>query len=176
MKIDNLGNVRRNSALFVALFTTALTMGAALAHLLELPAKINMPAEEYLVVQQLYFGWYRLAYLIGIQFLSIVLSAFLVRHDARALRPLLIALACVLAAQAVFWTLTFPANVATANWTMLPEEWEPLRNRWEYSHALGALFQIAGMASLIVAALTRVRRRAARPASSVSHDYARTGA
>jgi len=175
MKIDTLGNVRRNSAVFVALFATALTMGGALAHLLELPAKIRMPAEEYLVVQQLYFGWYRLAYLIGVQVFSIVLSAFLVRHDARALRPMLIALGCVLAAQAVFWTLTYPANVATANWTMLPDDWEPLRSRWEYSHALGALFQTAAMASLIVAALTRVRR-ASRRESSVSHDYARTGA
>jgi hypothetical protein len=162
MKIDAYRNVRRNTALFVALFATALTMGAALTHLLEMPAKLRMPAEEYLVAQQLYFGWYRLAYLIGVQVVALLASAFFVRREPLALRAVLTALGCVLAAQAVFWTLTYPCNTETANWTLLPDDWEPLRSRWEYSHAAGALFQVAAMASLILAALTRprhVRRR-----------------
>ncbi len=171
MKIDTTRNVRRKSAFFVALFATALALGGALAHLLELPNKIHMPAEEYLVVQQLYFGWDRLGYLAVAQVAAIAASAFLVRSEPRALRAALIALGCVLAAQAVFWSLTYPVNVATANWTLLPEDWEPVRARWEYSHAAGALFQAAAMAALIVAALGASNRpRVARRTSATSAE------
>lgn len=159
MKIDSWRRKRRNIALFAALFATALALGAALAHLLELPNKLRLPVEEYLVVQQIYFGWDRLGYLIAAQFAAIVASAFCVRHNARALRATLAALACLLVAQAIFWTLTYPINVATANWTMLPDDWTALRNRWEFSHAAGALFQAGAMAALIVAALSRGRLR-----------------
>src|SRR6266550_2992731 len=38
----------------------------------------------------------------------------------------------------VFLVFTFPANRQTANWTVLPENWQELRRRWEYSHAVGA--------------------------------------
>ena len=63
----------------------------------------------------------------------------------------------LVAAQAVFWTFTFPANVATENWTVAPDDWERLRRQWEYPHALGALFQLLVVASLILAALRRAR-------------------
>lgn len=36
---------------FLSLLFTALGLGPGMAHLLELPNKINLPAEEYLTVQ-----------------------------------------------------------------------------------------------------------------------------
>jgi hypothetical protein len=42
---------------FVSLLFTALALGAAMAHLLELPKKIKLSAEDYLIVQQIYRGW-----------------------------------------------------------------------------------------------------------------------
>jgi hypothetical protein len=68
-----------------------------------------------------------------------------------------VALACLAAAQVIFWTYTFPANVATQNWTSVPANWEDLRRQWEYSHAAGAIFQMLAMCALIVAAATRAR-------------------
>jgi hypothetical protein len=44
-------------AFFVALLTSALVLGPALAHLLELPNKIDLPREEYFIVQKAYRGW-----------------------------------------------------------------------------------------------------------------------
>jgi hypothetical protein len=40
------------------------------------------------------------------------------------------------------------ANVATENWTFLPEEWETLRRRWEYSHAVSAWIYFVALAAL----------------------------
>jgi hypothetical protein len=53
----------------------------------------------------------------------------------------------------MFWIFTFPANVATDNWTVVPDNWQALRGQWEYSHAAGAGFQLLAMSSLIVASL-----------------------
>jgi hypothetical protein len=140
---------------FIALLSTALALGAALAHALELPNKINLPGREYFIIQQAYRGWNQLAYLLVIELISILTIAGLSRHEPRVLWPILAAAVCLLCAQAVFWIYTYPANVATDNWTAIPAEWEGLRTQWEYSHAIGAAFQLLAMSALIIAVLGR---------------------
>jgi hypothetical protein len=54
-------------AFFVALLATALALGGALAHALELPNKIGMVREHYFIVQRAYDGWNRLANLLAVQ-------------------------------------------------------------------------------------------------------------
>jgi hypothetical protein len=142
---------------FVALLSTAVTLGGALAHLFELPNKIALARDQYLMVQGIYRGWNRLAFLLAVEFLSMSALVAMGWREVRVFRPAVVALVCLLAAQAVFWAFTYPANVATANWTMLPAEWEALRRSWEYSHALGATLQMAAMAALICAVLGHVR-------------------
>jgi hypothetical protein len=69
----------------------------------------------------------------------------------------LLALACALAAQGLYWAFTYPANVATENWTVVPDNWDRLRRQWEYSHAAGAAFQLVGFCLLTLAVLSRRR-------------------
>ena len=145
----------RDIVFFIALLATALAMGAALAHALELPNKIHMSQADYFVVQQIYRGWDRLAILLAVELVSLLLLAALYGHDRRVLIPLFGALCGLVAAQAVFWIWTFPANAATNNWTAQPEAWRQLRSQWEYSHLVGAGFQLLAFASLAVAALRR---------------------
>ena len=45
---------------------------------------------------------------------------------------------CIALSLIVFFVFTFPAKRQTANWTVLPENWQVLRRRREYSHAVGA--------------------------------------
>lgn len=142
---------------FIALLATALALGAALAHALELPNKIQLPKDDYFIVQQAYRGWSQLAYLLAIELIAMLAIAGLSWQEPRVLWPTLIAILCLLSAQAVFRTYTYPANVATDNWTAIPANWESLRTRWEYSHALGAALQVLAMSALIIAALARVR-------------------
>ena len=71
--------------------------------------------------------------------------------------PGVVALLCLAGSKAVFWIYTYPANVATSNWTAIPEDWELLRRTWEYSHAAGAALLVLAMRALIAAALARVR-------------------
>jgi hypothetical protein len=144
---------------FVAMLATALALGGALAHLFELPNKIGLSREDYLVMQRAYDGWNQLGWLLLVQLLSLIAVAVLSRGRRDVLWPVLVAIFGLLAAQGVFWAFTFPANVATQNWTVIPADWEALRAQWEYSHAAGAGFQLLAMCALIVAALRRARGR-----------------
>ncbi|KAB0268258.1 DUF1772 domain-containing protein [Microvirga brassicacearum] len=142
---------------FIALLATALALGAALAHVLELPNKIGLPRDEYFIVQQVYRGWDRLAFLLLVELAAMIALAVMSRRRPRVFWPVVGAIFCLLSAQLLFWLFTFPANVATENWTRMPNDWGRLRTQWEYSHLAGAIFQVLAMAALIVAALAHAR-------------------
>ncbi|HEY4366188.1 MAG TPA: hypothetical protein VGN07_03070 [Steroidobacteraceae bacterium] len=147
-----------NVVFFIALLATALALAAALAHALELPNKIQLGRDAYFTVQQNYRGWDRLAWLLLIQLLTTATVALRSRHSPAVLLSALAAILCLLAAQTLFWSYTYPANVATVNWTTQPDNWMTLRKQWEYSHAGGAAFQVLAVSFLIVAALARTGR------------------
>lgn len=147
----------REVAFFIALIATAVALGGALAHAYELPNKIGLPRDEYFVVQQMYAGWNRLAFVLAIQFLAIIAVLLLHWQEPWVRRPTIVALAGLVAAQLIFWVFTFPANQATSNWTVVPENWEWLRARWEYSHLAGAVCQLVCMAALVIAVLAAGR-------------------
>ncbi len=146
---------RVNVAFFVALLASALVLGPALAHLFELPNKIGLPHDEYFVVQKIYRGWSQLGWLLLVQVASLAAAAYLARMELRTLPLVLLGLVAVVAAQVVFWLFTYPANVATVNWTLTPDSWEKLRRQWEYSHAVGAGLQLLAFCLLVLAVLGR---------------------
>jgi hypothetical protein len=59
----------------------------------------------------------------------------------------------------VFFVWTFPTNQATANWTVVPENWQELRRQWEYSHAAGAALNLLALGAVTAASLLAERRR-----------------
>ena len=145
-----------------ALFSAALAvcliyMAPALAHLLELPHKMALDRAQYFTVQQIYVGWELFAVPILIQLFALALLTWRSAGEYYVFRPVLAALAVMLAAQALFWLFTFPANAATANWTQAPPDWDDLREQWEWSHAAGALCQLLALCSLLTALFARVR-------------------
>jgi hypothetical protein len=144
-----------DAASFVALLSTAIALGGALAHAFELPNKIGVSREAYFIMQRAYDGWWQLAFVLLVQLISIVAVMILSRGMRAVFWDAATALFCLAGAQAVFWMYTQPANSATMNWTVQPENWEALRRQWEYSHFSGAIFQLLAMIMLILAALAR---------------------
>jgi hypothetical protein len=140
---------------FLSLLFAALALGPAMAHLLELPNKINLSREDYLTVQQIYRGWNLLAVVVFGALLSTLALTITVRRQRRAFIFALIAFLCIVGTQIVFWTYTYPANQITDNWTTLPENWIGLRRQWEYSHATSALLNLLAMISLSISVLVR---------------------
>jgi hypothetical protein len=145
---------------FFSLLLVALALGPGLAHVLELPNKIGLSAQEYMTVQQIYRGW---AWL-GAVLLGALGSTLGVAVSVREVRPAftlaLIAFFCLASQLAVFFLFTYPVNRLTENWTFLPEGWEALRVRWEYSHAVSALLVFAALAALVGSLLAAAREGA----------------
>jgi hypothetical protein len=142
------------AARFLSLVLVALALGPALAHLLELPNKIGLSRDEYLVVQQIYRGWALLGFVVIPALLSTLALAVLVRRRPGEFGPALTAFLALLGSQVVFWTFTFPANQQTANWTILPDNWAALRRQWEYSHAAAAILDLVALLGVIVSVLS----------------------
>jgi hypothetical protein len=147
---------RVNMIAFVSVLLTAFVMAAAIAHLLELPAKMQLNGSDYLTVQQIYRSWALLGIVIYAALSATLVLAALVRTQ-RAQRLVVAAILCIVAAQIVFWAFTYPVNQVTNNWTLLPEDWQQLRVRWEFSHAAGAVLQFSALAALVASLLVRER-------------------
>jgi hypothetical protein len=146
-------------AFFCSVLFVGLMLGPALAHLFALPNKLPLGREDYFVAQGIYAGWQFIGVAVVAALGSLLWLALAVRRDRPAFRWALAALGCAVAAQAVFWAFTYPANVATANWAEIPDDWERLRRQWEYSHAVGALCTLAALLSLAAVALHLIPRR-----------------
>lgn len=142
---------------FLSLLFVALALAPSAAHLLELPHKIALSHDDYLVVQQIYRGWALLGIVVFGALVSTLLLAIVSRRRPRQFALALAAFLCIVATQVVFWIYTYPTNAATHNWTVLPQGWEALRAQWEYSHATGAVLNVAAMILLILAMLAAVR-------------------
>jgi hypothetical protein len=143
------------AARFLSLLFGALALAPAAAHLLELPNKIGLSREDYLTVQQLYRGWALLGVVVVGALVFTFAYAVMARKQREPFMLAVIALLCLAGTQAVFWTLTFPANQLTANWTVLPDNWAALRSQWEYSHAASALLNLAALVALILSVVVR---------------------
>jgi cbb3-type cytochrome oxidase subunit 1 len=151
---------------FIALLFTALALGSALAHLLELPNKIGLSRDEYLTVQQIYQGWAMLGIVEAVSLLSVSALAVMVRQRRRSFVWALIAALCIAATLIVFFALTFPTNQQTSNWTALPTNWQELRVQWEYSHAARAVLYLTAFAALALSVLARDERAIQDPAAA----------
>jgi hypothetical protein len=146
---------------FFSIFFTALALGAGLAHLYAFPNKINLSRDAYFTVQQIYRGWALLGIVFAGQLLSTLLLAFKTREGGKTFYFAVSAFVCVVATLVVFFTFTYPANVMTNNWTTIPDNWQELRNQWEYSHALGALLNLATLSFLTVSILNQEKQKLA---------------
>jgi hypothetical protein len=142
---------------FTAIAATLISLAPGLAHLVELPRKMALSRDTYFTVQQIYSGWALFGISILVQLIAISLLAFRSMGDHHVFRAVVAALLLLIAAQALFWFFTFPANTATQNWTVMPADWQALRRQWEYSHLGAAVCQAAGFFCLIGALFARIQ-------------------
>jgi hypothetical protein len=143
---------------FLAVLLTAFALIPAGAHLFELPNKMDLPRDAYLTVQSIYAGW---AWFGIVDLAALMLNAILavrLRRQRPAVYFAWTAALCFVVFFAIFFTWTFPANQATANWTTLPDDWNPLRVAWEYSHAANAVMMLIAFCSVTLSVITAHRQ------------------
>ena len=142
---------------FLALVFTALALAPGGAHLFSLPNKIGMAQEPYFIAQSIYRGWWLMGLVLFPAMLINLALAYLLREEMPGFFLATLACVCMAATLAIFFAFTYPANVATQNWTVVPGNWAELRQQWEYSHAANALLNFAAFC-LVAWALLSPRR------------------
>ena len=91
---------------FLAVILCALALVPSMAHVMELPNKLPMTREAYLIVQRVYRGWNMSAFVvIGALIATLIL---LLSVDGAAFAPALVGFLAIVATQVVFWVFTFP--------------------------------------------------------------------
>ncbi len=146
---------------FSTIMSTAVSMSAAFAHLMELPSKMHYDPALYVRLHRtLYPNFGRVA---GTAEILSVLSAGGLAWWARKRRsrtyPLTLAAAGSLAAaHGAFWAYVHPVNKTMPMWSLnaIPSDWADWRNQWEYTHALRAALVTGALGALVWSALQEV--------------------
>jgi hypothetical protein len=138
---------------FFAIVLTALALVPYAAHLFSLPNKIGMTEQQYLIAQMVYRNWALMGAILFPAMLMNILLAVMLRGQAPAFILAVIGCVCMAATLPIFFAWTYPANVATQNWTVLPDIWQALRRQWEYSHAVNAVLNFLALCLVVAASL-----------------------
>ena len=141
------------TAYFLAILTTGLAAGVASAHFLELPNKMMLSVQDYLLVQQrLYDGFGSIAGPIElVSLLSTAAVAVLIRGQRRRFLLALLASILIMIALVIWQLNNGPVNDAVDSWTIssVPPDWTAFRNQWEYAHATRAVLFIIALGTLV---------------------------
>lgn len=153
----------------ITLVLVAIAMALALAHALELPGKLRLSKDEYLAVQPIYYPGFTIAGVAEPISLCLLIALMILTPPRSVEFALTVGAFIALAAMhATYWLLTHPVNkfwlkdmrlhgAARDFFATDPRrrsgdaepDWIALRNRWELSHVVRAIF---GLASLILIA------------------------
>ena len=133
---------------FFATLLTGLALVAPGAHLYEIANKMPLSKSEYCVVQKIYIGCWMAGLLLPLALIANLALAYSEKNLFA-----LAAAALILTNLVTFYFFTYPVNVTTQNWTLMPDSWEALRRQWEYSHAVNAGVTFAAFCLSILAAL-----------------------
>ncbi|HET7833866.1 MAG TPA: hypothetical protein VFK88_12970 [Gallionella sp.] len=141
----------------ITIMFTALSMGMAFSHLLELPAKMTYDAALWLMLQHTLYGAFGLigAVIEVSAVLTAAILAILVQKRRLAFGWTLLGALCLAAGHAAWWIWVAPVNdvIAPLTRATLPADWENLRNQWEYTHAAHAVLQIIALGALVFSIL-----------------------
>jgi hypothetical protein len=158
----------------IAIFLVSVAMSLALAHALEWPGKRRLDQATYRAVQAIYYPGFTLGgFSEWIGIIATIALLWTTPRDTARFGWILIALVCLVAMHAVYWTVTHPVNKFWLADTDLStfgarffgtgsaahqqprssdaELWRQLRNRWEYSHVIRAGLAAAALVALLMA-------------------------
>lgn len=156
--------LKRDSMIFeavrlLAIITVALCLIPAGAHLFELANKMSLSTADYMTTQKIYAGWSSFGVAIIAAIVFTLAHTLMVLAGRMAFLLSLTAFLCLGATQVIFWTFTYPMNVATNNWATTPQAFEAARKQWEYSHAVNAVLTFVALVTVTLSTLTYKREK-----------------
>src|SRR6516225_6118800 len=154
--------LKRDSMIFesvrlLTVISVAICLIPAGAHFFELVNKMSLSTADYMTTQKIYAAWSFFGVAIIAAIVFTLVHTLMVRAQRTAFLLSLSALLLLAATQVIFWTFTYPMNVATNNWTVTPQDFEAVRRQWEYSHAVNAVLTFVAFVIITLSTLTYKR-------------------
>jgi hypothetical protein len=161
----------------VVILIVALAAALAVAHALELPGKLRLDKQSYLVVQTIYYPGFTYAGASeGVGVLAILALILVDRPSGARLALLVASLVLLGLMHAAYWAITHPVNkiwtrnlsldTVSAGFSRLNPAgrsgpansdtdavWRRARDVWEGSHVLRAVLGVGALLTLLAAAL-----------------------
>ena len=144
---------------FITLVLASLSLSLSMAHLLELPQRMQFDQQLWVrvtVLENVYklFGSVGAAFEITAIITAIALVLLARRRGSTFYWTLSGAIFLVLAF--VSWIMfVAPMNAEFAKWLTnpVPADWTRYRDQWEYAHAVNAFIKIIGLSLLVISVL-----------------------
>jgi hypothetical protein len=134
----------------IAVVLVALCLVPTGAHLLEMPGKMAMGKDAYFATQLIYNGWALFGIVEAAAIVATLLLAWIERGQPMAMGFAAASAGLIVASLVAFFSLTYPGNVATSNWTVAPDNWEALRHNWEIGHATVAVLTFLSLLAVTI--------------------------
>jgi hypothetical protein len=139
---------------FLAIMFTVLALVPGAAHLIELPNKMALDREAYMTVQRIYRGWALAGVVLLGALLTTVWLAIISRSQTLPMVFAYSAFGLLIVTLITFFLWVYPVNQATAQWTIATDDFERLRARWEYTHAINAVLTLVAVAAAVAASIS----------------------
>lgn len=153
---------------FATLMLTSFSLSLSMAHLMELPRRIQFDRDLWVrvtVFENVYrfFGSVGAVFEVGSVLMAIALVYWV--RDRGASFYWTLGGASLLALALLSWiAFVAPVNAELANWLThpVPADWNEYRNRWEYAHAVNAVIKIVGVGLLVASVIIETPQLAKR--------------
>jgi uncharacterized membrane protein len=152
---------------FITLMLTSFSLSLSMAHLLELPQRMQFDQQLWVKVT-VFENVYKLFGSVGAAFeitaiLTGIVLVFLVRKRGSTFYWTLGGVIFLVLAFVSWITFVAPMNAEFAKWSTnpVPVNWTRYRNQWEYAHAINAFIKIIGLSLLVISVLVETPKKRA---------------
>lgn len=152
---------------FMTLMLTSLSLSLSMAHLLELPQRMQFDQQLWVRVT-VFENVYRLFGSVGAVFeitaiLTAIVLTFLAHKRGSTFYWTLGGVIFLVLAFVSWIMFVAPMNAEFARWLTnpVPSDWTRYRDQWEYAHAANALLKITGLSLLVISVLVETPKKRA---------------
>ena len=148
---------------FLAVILMGVQLGVSYAHFMQMPGKLILPLDCYILVQNQVISYrVKLAFIEIPSIISATAATILIRNHRRAFWLTLIGAICMVLMWVVWAIWIQPINQQVAGWTATtsPSNWIDIRYQWHFYHLIRLAIASVGMIALTLSLLVGSRKPA----------------
>jgi Domain of unknown function (DUF1772) len=131
-------------------------LGVSYAHFMQMPGKLSLPLDCYILVQNQVISYrVKLAFIEIPSIISAVAATVLLRNHRKAFWLNLIGAVSIVLMWAIWAIFIQPINQQIDGWTVtnFPRNWSDIRYQWHFYHLIRLVIALIGMVALTLSLL-----------------------